>query len=286
MAEAGPVDSDSAGFDSADFDSAGFDSAGFDSAGFDSADFDKIGAGYSQIRRADPRLARAIAKALGPATTVLNVGAGAGSYEPDDRPVVAAEPSAVMLAQHGGRRRVQATAGSLPFAPASFDAAMATLTVHHWPDLRQGLAEMRRVARRQVVFTWDPDHERELWLHTEYIPAMAAFERSRFPALGQVVDLLEAHQVVPFAIPHDFTDGFQHAYWRRPEAFLDARRRAASSMFAIVPPATVEPALARLRSDLDSGAWAARHSDLIAAAAAAVDYGFRLVIGGEEAAHH
>ena len=254
--------------------------ADHDPAGFDTADFDDIGAGYSQIRRADPRLARAIDRALGPATTVLNVGAGAGSYEPDDRPVVAAEPSAVMLAQHPGRRRVQATAGALPFAPASFDATMATLTVHHWPDLRQGLAEMRRVSRRQVVFTWDPDHEQELWLHTEYIPEMAAFERSRFPALAQVVELLDAHQVVPFAIPHDFTDGFQHAYWRRPEAFLDARLRAASSMFAIAPPGTVEPALERLRSDLASGAWAARHGDLIDAVV--VDYGFRLVIAGQD----
>lgn len=244
------------------------------------ADFDRIGAGYSQIRCADPRLTEAIRGALGPACRILNVGAGAGSYEPSAGEVVAAEPSLVMLGQHPGPRRVQASAEALPFPPASFDASMATLTVHHWSDLCGGLEEMRRVSRRQVVFTWDPHHEHELWLHSEYLPEMATFEKSRFPPLAQVVDLLGAHRVVPFGIPHDFSDGFQHAFWRRPEAFLDPSVRAASSMFAVLPVSSVEPSLERLRADLASGIWAKRHGELLARDV--VDYGFRIVIAGEE----
>jgi SAM-dependent methyltransferase len=171
-------------------------------------------------------------------------------------------------------------AEALPFPTASFDASMATLTVHHWGDLRRSLGEMRRVSRRQVVFTWDPHHEDQLWLHSEYLPEMAIFERSRFPPLAQVVDLLGAHRVVPFAIPHDFSDGFQHAFWRRPEAFLDPSVRAASSMFAVLTPMSVEHSLERLRADLASGIWAQRHGDLLARNV--FDYGFRIVIAGEE----
>jgi SAM-dependent methyltransferase len=244
------------------------------------ADFDRIGTNYSVFRRADPRLAAALAEAIGPAPLIVNVGAGAGSYEPEAATVVAAELSMTMLGQHTGRRRLQARAETLPFRDRTFDAAMATLTVHHWSDLRQGLSEMRRVSRRQVVFTWDPDHAHELWLHSDYLPEMAALERRRFPPLARVVDLLDAHRVVPFPIPHDFTDGFQHAFWRRPEAFLDPRIRAASSLFAIVPPGSVEPALEQLRSDLDSGAWARRHGHL--SGIDDVDYGYRIVIAGED----
>jgi hypothetical protein len=194
--------------------------------------------------------------------------------------VVAAEPSSVMLGQHPGRCRVQAAAEALPCGTARFDAAMATLTVHHWSDLRGGVDEMRRVSRRQVVFTWDPDHERELWLHSEYVPEMAAFERSRFPALGRLVELLDAHRVVPFGIPHDFSDGFQHAFWRRPEVFLDPRIRAASSLFAVLPPGFVDSALEQLRADLASGVWAERHRELLASDV--VDYGYRIVVAGED----
>jgi SAM-dependent methyltransferase len=244
------------------------------------ADFDTIGARYSLLRRADPRLTTAISTALDHASSILNIGAGAGSYEPDDVTVVAAEPSMVMLGQHPGRCRVQAVAEALPFAASSFDASMATLTVHHWSDLRRGLREMQRVSRRQVVFTWDPDHEQELWLHSEYLPEMAAIERSRFPALDQVVELLGAHQVLPFSIPHDFTDGFQHAFWRRPQSFLDPRVRAASSLFAVTSSGLVDSALERLRVDLATGAWTRRHRDLLARQS--VDYGYRIVIAGED----
>jgi SAM-dependent methyltransferase len=155
-----------------------------------SAAYDRIGAGYSQVRRPDPRLAAVIAEALGGARTVVNVGAGAGSYEPASARVVAVEPSAVMLAQHPGPARVQGAAEALPLATDSFEAAMAIMTIHHWADFQAGLAEMRRVSRRQVVFTWDKDHDEELWVVSEYVPEIRTLEHSRFPALDQVTEAL------------------------------------------------------------------------------------------------
>jgi len=243
-----------------------------------SAIYDEIGRGYAAIRRPDPRLASLIASSLGDAETVVNVGAGAGSYEPVGRSVASVEPSAVMLAQHPGQRRVRAAAEALPFRSDTFDAAMAVMTVHHWPDLRGGLAELRRVASRQLVFTWDPGWERVLWVVEEYVPEIGQLEQSRFAPLDQTVEIMGAHTVVPFAIPWDFTDGYQPAFWRRPEAYLDRAVLAASSTFACLPASVVEPAMHRLRRDLDSGTWHDRHQDLLQAEA--VDYGYRLLIAG------
>jgi SAM-dependent methyltransferase len=240
--------------------------------------YDRIGIGYAEVRRPDARLAAVIDRGLGDAASVVNVEAGAGSYEPTARVVVAVEPSAGMLAQHPGGRLVQATAEALPFPASTFDAAMAIMTIHHWPDLRAGLAELLRVAERQVVFTWDPDWERELWIVKEYLPEIGQLERSRFSPLDEVAELLGAHSVVPFPIPWDFADGYQPAFWRRPEAYLDPVGRAASSTFAALPDEVVEPAIARLRSDLDSGVWYERHQDLLTTEA--VDYGYRLLIAG------
>jgi SAM-dependent methyltransferase len=192
--------------------------------------------------------------------------------------VVAVEPSAVMLAQHGGRARVQAAAETLPFPGRVFDAAMAIMTIHHWADLEAGLAEMRRVSRRQVVFTWDKDHDEELWVITEYVPEIRTLEHARFPRLDTVVRALDASTVQEFPIPCDFTDGYQPAFWRRPEAYLDAGIRAASSTFATLPDQIVEPAMRRLAADLASGAWARRHQDLLRREA--MDYGYRLIVSG------
>lgn len=242
------------------------------------ATYDRIGLGYAAVRRPDPRLSDLIESALGRAASVVNVGAGAGSYEPAAALVVAAEPSATMLAQHHGRHRVRAVAEALPFAAASFEAAMAVMTLHHWPDQRAGLDEMRRVAARQVLFTWDPEWPRRLWVVEDYLPEIGELERSRFPSLDSVVETLHAHSVVPFPIPWDFVDGYQPAFWRRPEAYLDPVVRAASSTFASLPHSIVESAMARLRRDLASGAWHERHQDLLAAND--MDYGYRLVIAG------
>ncbi len=243
------------------------------------ATYDRIGIGYSDIRRPDPRLAALIAQALEGTRTVVNVGAGTGSYEPMRAHVTAVDPSRVMLDQHPGARKVRASAQALPFANDSFDAAMAVMTVHHWPELHRGLREMRRVARRQVIFTWDPSHRPELWLLKEYLPEIRELEHARFTPLAQVADELGADTVIPFAVPHDFTDGFQIAYWRRPEHYLDPAIRRASSTFAQLPPSVVEPAITRLRADLESGAWRRRHADLLDRQS--MDYGYRLLIAGE-----
>jgi hypothetical protein len=241
--------------------------------------YDRIGAGYGQIRRTDVRLAQALQRARGGAHSVLNVGAGSGSYEPVTGWVVAAEPSAVMLAQHPGICRIQARAEELPFLDQSFDVAMAVMSVHHW-DLERGLTEMKRVSRRQVVFCWDPDHETELWMIEEYLPELGRFERSRHPGIETVAEGLGAHTITPFLIPHDFADGFQHAFWRRPDAFLDPAVRAASSMYALAGSYDVESGIERLRADLDSGAWSRSHADLLGRAE--MDYGYRIIVGGEE----
>ncbi|MFD7838144.1 class I SAM-dependent methyltransferase [Streptomyces sp. NPDC059761] len=241
--------------------------------------YDRIGIGYKNVRRPDPRLAALIRQALGGARTVVNVGAGTGSYEPQDAEVTAVDPSQVMLDQHPGPRKVKAGAEELPFADGAFDAAMAVLTVHHWPDLRRGLGELRRVSRRQAVFTWDPEHRPELWVVEDYLPEIRELDASRFTPLADVVEALDAHTVLPFPIPHDFTDGLQTAYWRRPESYLDPAVRAASSTFATLPASVVEPAMERLRADLESGAWHRRHARLLEQES--VDYGYRLVVAGE-----
>jgi len=150
--------------------------------------------------------------------------------------------------------------------------------VHHWEDLNAGLAELRRVARRQVLFTWDPDHRRKLRITTDYVPAIDELETSRFTSLMSIVDALGAHTVETFEIPHDFTDGFQAAFWRRPEMYLDAEVRAASSTFASLSPELVLPGIERLRRDLETRSWHETYAELLAQET--VDFGHRIVIAG------
>ncbi len=238
--------------------------------------YDTIGRDYRMHRRPDPRVAAAITRALGDAATVVNVGAGAGSYEPDDRRVVAVEPSAAMIAQRpaGSAPVVQASATDLPFGAAGFVAALAVLTVHHWPDSGHGLAEMARVARdRVVVLTWDPAST-GFWLVDEYFSELAAIDRRTFPGLDDFRRALGTIEVQALAIPHDCTDGFLGAYWRRPAAYLDPGVRGAISTFTKLR--DVEPGLARLRADLADGTWLRRHADLLDRSE--LDLGYRVVI--------
>ena len=243
------------------------------------ARYDAIGRTYTATRGTDPRIAARIWDALGDARTVVNVGAGTGSYEPPDRAVTAVEPSAVMIAQRppGAAPAVQASAEALPFDDASFDAAMAVLTLHHWSDLRAGCAELRRVARdRVVVFSWDPTYVGRMWLGPEYFPQHAGEDVEGFPSLADQAAALGAEvEVVP--IPWDCRDGFFSAFWRRPEAYLDPAVRAGISTLAKRSEEELAEGLARLRADLESGAWARRHADLLERDA--LDLGYRLFVG-------
>lgn len=237
--------------------------------------YDTIGINYSDLRQSDPRIAAQIAEALGNARTVLNVGAGTGSYEPMDRAVTALEPSMSMLAKRGEAAgpAVQGRAEALPFADKSFDAAMAILTVHHWTDRRAGFAEMRRVTRGPiVVLTFDPSH-RGNWL-ADYVPQLVALDEAIMPAMGDYQSWLGPVTIKPVRVPHDCVDGFLYAYWRRPQAYLDPRIRKAMSSFWAIDGA--EDALQRLKHDLESGDWAAKYARFLDLDAC--DLGYRLVI--------
>ncbi|MGZ4183864.1 MAG: class I SAM-dependent methyltransferase [Solirubrobacteraceae bacterium] len=232
--------------------------------------YDRIGTTYTVTRRPDPRLERAIHDALGDAESVINVGAGAGGYEPRDREVVALEPSPVMIAQRpeGAARVVQASAERLPFADGAFDAAMAVLSDHHWEDRRRGLEELRRVARRRVVlFNIDPARANAFWMTTDYLPAFLDVIQPQYRQPGywerELRQILGSIQTEDVPIPHDCADGFYGAFWRRPGAFLDPRVRAGISVFSQLEASHVTRGIAALEADLNSGAWERRHRDLL-----------------------
>jgi SAM-dependent methyltransferase len=237
--------------------------------------YDRIGRSYVATRGEDPRIAAAIHAALGDARTVLNVGAGAGAYEPRDRDVTAVEPSAVMRAQRppGAAPCIDARAEALPFADGAFDATMAVLSDHHWSDRLGGLRELRRVGRRAVVFQWDPAYVQAFWLVRDYLPSFGRGLDGSFEAAKRALGATR-EDVIP--IPHDCRDGFLMAYWRRPEAYLDPAVRANISVFALLPPDEVGAMVATLRADLKSGAWHRRNADLLALDE--YDFGYRLLV--------
>jgi SAM-dependent methyltransferase len=240
--------------------------------------YDEIGVGYQQRRRPDPRLAAAITLALDRAETVVNVGAGAGSYEPTDRPVVAVEPAMTMIRQRGAGSApvVQASANDLPFRDDGFGGSLAILTVHHWPDRARGLDELARVARRRVVIvTWDPSAT-GFWLVDDYFPEIVDIDRKIFPAIEDYGRALGRVEVQPFPVPHDCVDGFLGAYWRRPHAYLDAGVRSAISAFTKMSPPELEAGLERLRRDLADGTWERRYARWLDRTE--VDLGYRIVI--------
>jgi SAM-dependent methyltransferase len=240
--------------------------------------YDTIGQGYARQRRADPRIAARLTAALGGARSVLNVGAGSGSYEPTDRKVVALEPSAVMIAQRARNAApaVQARAEALPFSDRAFDAVMGVLTLHHWVDRARGLAECARVARQRVVLLTFDAFADAFWLTRDYLPTFAEADRRAFPPMSAYTDAFGAGarvEIVPIPVPRECADGFLGAYWARPEAYLHRAVQAGMSSFAR-PGA--EEGLNRLRDDLQSGAWNARYGQLVANDE--LDIGYRLVV--------
>jgi len=238
--------------------------------------YDRIGGRYAAGRRTDPRIAAPIRAALGGARTVLNVGAGSGSYEPRGPRVVAVEPSAVMIAQRprDAAPAVRAVAEALPFRGGTFDAALGVLTVHHWADRDRGLAEMRRVAGRVVLFLRDPQRRRPWWLD-HYFRATARLETARETPVSELARVLGPLEVTAVPIPGDCADGFNGAYWRRPRAILDPAVWGPMSALSLIPAADRAAGMARLRADLDNGEWAQRFGHLLGLAE--LDLGYCVV---------
>ncbi len=240
--------------------------------------YDRIGRGYAVTRRADPRIAARIKRALGNAASIVNVGAGAGSYEPSDREVIAVEPSRKMIAQRRpeAARAICASAERLPLPDDAVDAAMTVLSIHHWDDPAGGVAEMRRVARRRiVVLTYDPAYVLRWWLG-EYAPQIAADDAERFPPLDALLGWLGGGSVETVEVPADCTDLFLGALWARPELVLADEIRASTSGFARMDAGQERAAIARLCDDLESGAWDERHGHL--REIDELDVGLRLVV--------
>ncbi|MGD9589005.1 MAG: class I SAM-dependent methyltransferase [Pyrinomonadaceae bacterium] len=236
--------------------------------------YDKIGVGYSNQRKPDPRIGRCILDALGDAGSVLNVGAGSGSYEPTHVPTFAVEPSFQMIQQRRNKRNVvQGAAEALPFQDQAVDSVLAVLTIHHWSDLSQGLNECARTSKRKVaILTWDPESP-GFWLTQEYFPELLAFDRSIFPSMETLRHHLGSVQVRPVAIPANCIDGFLGAYWSRPEAYLNDQIRSGMSSFSRI--ANLPDRLEQLRKDLASGCWHRAHGNL--QADESCDLGYRLV---------
>lgn len=245
------------------------------------ARYDTIGHGYSRTRREDPRFRARIHAALGDARTVVNVGAGAGAYEPPDRHVIAIEPSDVMAAQRSPALApaIRASAGSIPLRDRSVDAAMAVLSVHHWDEEREkGVRELRRVARGAVVIlTYDAAMSGAMWLMADYLPEVAALDRLIFPPPGQLAEWIGGDvRIETLPIPRDTPDWMLGSFWAHPERVLDADARAATSGFARMPANVVDRAVCEVSRDLASGLWDERHGHL--RRLDALDVGLRLVV--------
>ena len=242
--------------------------------------YDTIGTRYSTYRRPDPRITTALNAEFGQAASIVNIGAGVGSYESRDREIVAVEPSRLMISQRakGGPLVVQAHAEFLPFRDATFDVATAILTIHHWSDIERGLLEARRVTKdRIVLLTWI-GFGQDFWL-LDYLPQIREIDEPLFPSIEELTHLLGPVRVIPVPIPHDCTDGFLCAYWRRPHSYLDEGVRGAISTFSRV--LDIHEGLHRLEKDLETGVWQNRYSHLFQTDS--MDFGYRLVVCEKEA---
>ncbi|HVT41824.1 MAG TPA: methyltransferase domain-containing protein [Acidimicrobiales bacterium] len=242
--------------------------------------YDTIGRGYVAHRRPDPRWEAVVAAQIDarPGQRVVNVGAGAGSYEPSGCTVVAIEPSFVMVAQRpdGAGPVVRASASALPLPSDCADVAMAILTVHHWDDAAAGLAELCRVAPRRIVLGIDFDLHARFWLLDEYLPEVAATTKPLGPDADAIAEAIGAAASIPLPVPRDMQDGVLGAYWCRPDAYLDPAVRATCSGLALADPAVITRGVAALERDLASGAWQRRHADF--EEVDTVDLGYRLLV--------
>ena len=243
--------------------------------------YDTIGTHYGNYRRPDPRITAALSAEVGLAASIVNIGVGIGSYEPRDRKLVAVEPSGLMISQRAksGPPVVQARAEALPFRDAAFDVATAILTIHHWSDIERGLLEARRVARDRIVFLTRSGFGQDFWL-LDYLPQIREIEEPLFPSIDELARLLGPVRVIPVPIPHDCTDGFLCAYWRRPHSYLNEGVRCAISTFSRV--LEIDEGLQKLKKDLETGVWQNRYGRLFQTDS--MDCGYRLVVWQREAA--
>lgn len=240
-----------------------------------SVDYDQVAEAYQRYRKPDPRIAERIQFHTEGAQKVLNIGAGTGSYEPEDCDMVAVEPSSEMISQRKNAKveLVRGVAEDLPFKDNAFDISMGILTIHHWADIESGLKEMVRVTRNRIIlYTWI-GYGKDFWLEN-YIPEISGVDLALFPTLNELNRILEGISVETIEVPYDCSDGFMCAYWRRPEAYLNPEARKAISTFSRLP--NIQDRLDRLEYDINSGAWRKKHGNLLDKES--LDLGYRLVI--------
>ncbi|TGD76241.1 class I SAM-dependent methyltransferase [Mangrovimicrobium sediminis] len=237
--------------------------------------YDSMGVNYSVRRCTDPQIFLQLYAELEGATRIVNIGAGTGSYEPADIPLVAVEPSQEMISQrHPSAHPVeQAFAESLPFENESFSHAMTILSMHHWHDRAAAYREINRVATEKfVAITWDPNAE-PFWLTRDYFPEMYALDRRNFPGLEELRACFDDVESAPLLIPAQCEDGFLAAFWRRPKAYLSSQVRQSISSFSKLHPAP--DGLRRLAADLASGAWAEKNRSILEEPY--LDVGYRII---------
>ncbi len=247
--------------------------------GAESRVYNEIGKTYTSTRAPEPLIAAQIIAALGDSQSVLNVGAGTGSYEPEDRLTVALEPSKGMIDQRKPNAApvICGVAKHIPFADNSFDATMAILTLHHWKDQTTGLLELKRVARKRIIIlTFDPVQSEQFWLIRDYFPGVKDLDRAIFQDPVLLAEQLNGGRVETVMIPSDCRDGFLCAYWKRPEAYLDPLVRAGISCFPALPRDDLDAGLAALEADLKSGRWTERNHNLLSHET--MDFGYRLIV--------
>lgn len=237
--------------------------------------YNQIGESYRNFRVPDKRIAQLIQEALVDAKTIVNVGAGTGSYEPEGYDLIAVEPSETMILQRpkSAAAVVKASAENLPFKDNQFDAGMAILTIHHWNDWKKGLLELNRVANKCIILTWNPSHK-GFWLTKDYFPEILEIDKRIFPPFDQIQKLLSDLDVITVPIPHDCTDGFGSAFWRQPSKYLDLGVRKAMSTFSKIN--NLKEGIERLKVDLENGAWQEKYGHLMQKQE--MDLGYRLLI--------
>lgn len=241
--------------------------------------YNKIGMDYAQKRQSDPRLAALIHAQIPGLNSVLNVGAGAGSYEPENKNLIALEPSWRMIGQRpeGAAPCVCAVAEHLPFPDNSFEAGLALLTVHHWANMERGLDELQRViSKRLVIHTWDPAATEHYWLINDYIPELLELDAARFMKIEDLIAKFNTARLITVPIPDDCTDGFLGAYWARPQAYFDPVVKSGISSFQQISQSALDRGLSRLKTDLDNGLWLRRYAEL--AHKKKIDLGYRLIV--------